>query len=193
LHTNMADSANLAMSVAGIQETASMRHNARDRAWPLLCTKWLQNFTMKTPMKFRLWCNLSFEPNTENNLCNKNQLDALFIFNLFHHPTSTCFGHMLPIIRSYTLYMYSNWYVLYFEADWLLAGSGWNFPSAASQPKRIIRTNCCTYRAYSVYVLMMGNTCPKYVEVKWRNKLSINIASSCFHYRDYQDARSAKC
>jgi hypothetical protein len=48
-----------------------------------------------------------------DNLCNENQLDARFILNLFRHSTSTCFGHMLPIIRRYSLYMYSNWYVLY--------------------------------------------------------------------------------
>jgi hypothetical protein len=28
------------------------------------------------------------------NLCNENQLDALFIFNLFRQTTSTCFGRI---------------------------------------------------------------------------------------------------
>jgi hypothetical protein len=41
-HTNTADSAILAMSVAGIEETASMRHKTRIRAWPFLGTKWLK-------------------------------------------------------------------------------------------------------------------------------------------------------
>jgi hypothetical protein len=27
-------------------------------------------------------------------LCNKNQLNALFILSLFHQTTSTCFGHI---------------------------------------------------------------------------------------------------
>jgi hypothetical protein len=30
-------------------------------------------------------------------------------------------GMLLPIIRRYSLYMYSNWYVLYVQVDWLLA------------------------------------------------------------------------
>jgi hypothetical protein len=158
----MADSAKLAKSVAGMHERASMRHNAGGRAWPLLCAKWLQNFTKKTPMKARLWCNLSFEPKTEKKpLCNENQLDILFILNLFRQSTSTCFGHILPIIRGYKLYMYnnlswmtelymySNWWELYFEADWLLAGSEWNYPSAASQPKCMTPTNCCKYAVYT--------------------------------------------
>jgi hypothetical protein len=29
-----------------------------------------------------------------DNLCNKNQLEALFIVNLFRPTTSTCFGHI---------------------------------------------------------------------------------------------------
>jgi hypothetical protein len=29
-----------------------------------------------------------------NILCNENQPDALFIFNLFRQSTSTCFGHV---------------------------------------------------------------------------------------------------
>jgi hypothetical protein len=41
-----------------------------------------------------------------DNLCKENQLNALFIFNLFCHSTSTCFRHMLPIIRRYKLCMY---------------------------------------------------------------------------------------
>jgi hypothetical protein len=27
-------------------------------------------------------------------LCNENQIDALFILNLFRHSTSTCFGYV---------------------------------------------------------------------------------------------------
>jgi hypothetical protein len=51
-------------------------------------------------------------------LCNENQLDALFIVNLFRQSSSICFGHvycpssggMHCIVR-----MYSNYYVLYNE------------------------------------------------------------------------------
>ena len=67
-HTNTVGSAKLAKSVAGIRETAGLRHNARIRAWPLLGTKWLQNFTMKIPKKDRIWCNPSFEPKPENHI-----------------------------------------------------------------------------------------------------------------------------
>jgi hypothetical protein len=64
-------------------------------------------------------------------LCNENQLDALFILNLFHHSTSTCFGHMLPIIRRYILYMYSNWYVLYVRLTDSWPGQDGNRPAAS--------------------------------------------------------------
>ena len=35
-------------------------------------------------------------------LCNKNQLDALFILGLFHQSASTCFGHIcsIPILAN---------------------------------------------------------------------------------------------
>jgi hypothetical protein len=48
-------------------------------------------------------------------LCNENQPDVLFILNLFLQSTSTVSGvySILPIIRRYSRYMYSNWYVLY--------------------------------------------------------------------------------
>jgi hypothetical protein len=32
----------------------------------------------------------------------------------------------IAIIRRYSLYILSNWYVLYIYVDWLLAVSGWN-------------------------------------------------------------------
>jgi hypothetical protein len=47
----------------------------------------------------------------------------------------------------------------------------------------VIRLTYNTYQLlyiYSVYLWMMGNTCPKHVEVEWRNKLRINSASSWF-------------
>jgi hypothetical protein len=39
----------------------------------------------------------------ERSFCNENQLEVLFILNLFRRSTSTRFGHLLPIIRRYTL------------------------------------------------------------------------------------------
>jgi hypothetical protein len=59
-------------------------------------------------------------------LCNKNQLDAPFIFSLFHQSTSTCFGHICGPSSGGILYIYNNWYVLCFSVDCLLAGMRWN-------------------------------------------------------------------
>ena len=53
--------------------------------------------------------------------CNKNQLDALFILSLFRQLTATCFGHIYRPLSGGIMYTYSNWYVLCFSVDWLLA------------------------------------------------------------------------
>ena len=81
-------------------------------------------------------------------LCNKNQLEALFILSLFRQPTSTCFGHICSPSSGGILYIYNNWYVLCVSVDCLLAG----WPTD-SQLKSTTRTICCTY---TVYILMMG-------------------------------------
>ena len=65
--------------------------------------------------------------NTIRGLCNKNQLNALFILSLSRHSTSTCFGHICSPSSGGILYIYSNWYVLCFLVDCLLAGLGWNW------------------------------------------------------------------
>ena len=58
-----------------------------------------------------------------SNLCNKNQLDALFILSLFHQSTSTCSGHICSPSSGGILYIYNNWYVLCFlVVCWL----GWD-------------------------------------------------------------------
>ena len=65
-------------------------------------------------------------------LCNKSQLDALFILCLFCQSTSTCFGHICSsssggILYIYIyIYIYNNWYMLCFFVDCLLARLGWN-------------------------------------------------------------------
>ena len=46
-------------------------------------------------------------------LCNKNQLDALFILSIFRQSASTCFGHIFSPSSGGILYIYNNWYVLY--------------------------------------------------------------------------------
>ena len=47
-------------------------------------------------------------------LCNENQLDALFILRLFPQSSSTCFGYICSPSSGGILYIYNNWYVLYF-------------------------------------------------------------------------------
>ena len=41
-------------------------------------------------------------------LCNKNQLDALFILSLFRQSTSTCFGYICSPSSGGTLYIYTR-------------------------------------------------------------------------------------
>ena len=52
----------------------------------------------------------------------ENQLVALFIPSLFRQSTSTCFGHVCSLSSGGLLYIYSNWYVLWFSFDCLLDG-----------------------------------------------------------------------
>jgi len=59
-------------------------------------------------------------------LCNKNQLDAPYILSLFSLSTSACFWHICSLSSGGILYIYSNWYVLCFSVDWLLAELWWN-------------------------------------------------------------------
>ena len=82
------------------------------------------------------------------NLCNENQLDALFILSLFHQSTSTCFGHIFCPSSGGILYIYENWYVLCFLVD--CSSPTW---TTHSQLKSTICTNCCIY---TVYLLTMG-------------------------------------
>jgi hypothetical protein len=54
-------------------------------------------------------------------LCNENQLDALFIVNLFRQSTSTCFEHICPSSGGiYTVYVQQLVRVSRF-GDWQLA------------------------------------------------------------------------
>ena len=81
-------------------------------------------------------------------MCNKNQLDTLFILSLFRLSTYTCFGQICSPSSGGILYLYNNWYVLCFLVDSVLAG----WPTHC-QLKSTTRTNCCIY---TVYLLMMG-------------------------------------
>jgi len=53
---------------------------------------------------------------------NEKQPDPLFILSLFRQSTSTCFGFICSPSSGGILYMYNNWYVLWFLVDCLLAG-----------------------------------------------------------------------
>jgi len=85
-------------------------------------------------------------------LCNKTQIDAMFILSLFRQSTSTCFGHICSPSSGGILYLYSNWYVLCCSVDCLHAGSISTRPTD-SQLNSTTRINCCIY---TVYLLMMG-------------------------------------
>ena len=50
-------------------------------------------------------------------ICNKNQLDALFTLSLFRQSTSTCFGHIGSPSSGGMLHIYNSWYVLSFSVD----------------------------------------------------------------------------
>ena len=50
-------------------------------------------------------------------LCNKKQLDALFILSFSHQSTSTCFGHICSPSSGGILYIYNKWHVLCFLVE----------------------------------------------------------------------------
>jgi len=56
-------------------------------------------------------------------LCNKNQLNSIFILSLFRQSASACFGHICSPSSGGVLYIYNNLYVLCFLVDRLLAGT----------------------------------------------------------------------
>jgi len=85
---------------------------------------------------------------------NVNQLYTLFILSLFRQSTSTCFGHICSPSSGGTLCIYTE------------VGTCWVF-----------------YHLLYIYSITPDDglqTWPKHVEVHWRNKLRINIASSWF-------------
>jgi hypothetical protein len=103
-------------------------------------------------------------------LCNKNQLDALFILSLFCQSTSTCFGHICSPSSGGIVYIYNNWYVLCFLVDWLLT-------NRQSTKKHNMYQLLYIYRIPPDDELQI---CLKHVEVDWQYKLRINSASTWF-------------
>ena len=74
--------------------------------------------------------------------CNENQLDALFILNVFRHSTSTCFAHICSQSSGGILCINNTLYVLRFSVDRLLTGP------TDSQLKSVTRTSCCIYTVH---------------------------------------------
>jgi hypothetical protein len=71
-------------------------------------------------------------------LYNENQLDALFILNLFRQSTCTCFGMFIAHHQEvFTVHVQQ---LVQFHPD----------PTSCQSPKRITRTSCCTYTVNSV-------------------------------------------
>jgi hypothetical protein len=97
-------------------------------------------------------------------LCNENQPDALFILNLFDNHLYMVRACLFPIIRMYSIYMYSMCCICS-VLTW----------SAASQLKRITLANFCTYTANTSWwwAISMPETC----RGEWRNKLNTTSAS----------------
>jgi len=65
-------------------------------------------------------------PYTQLELCNKNQLDALFILSLFRQSTVTCFGNICSPSSGGILYIYNTYQlsaVRGFDSRWC----HWNF------------------------------------------------------------------
>ena len=107
-------------------------------------------------------------------LCNKNQLDALFILSLFRQSTSTCFGHICSPLSGGILHIYNNWYMLCFQLTvcWL----GRDGTQFHLDPSRLLYI-------YSIPPDEGLQICPKHVEVDWQNKLRISSASGWFSLR----------
>jgi len=138
-------------------------------------------------------------------LCNKNQLDALFILSLFRHSTSTCFGHICSPSLGGVLCIYGNWYVLCFLVDSLLVGFHPNPANSQSTKKQNMYQLLYIYTQYNTswwslgvgqhrktfwnrytyihntswwWATNMPETCRG-----WRNKVRIVSASSWFLFR----------
>ena len=137
----------------------------------LACICFLNEWTKTNNLMFCWPCILI-------HLCNKHQLDELFILSLFRHSPSTCFGHICNPSSGGTLCIYNNWCVLCFLVYWLLAGWPANSQSTEKQ-----NTYQFLYIYIYIYIYIYSvppddglQICPKHVEGDWRN----NSASSWF-------------
>jgi hypothetical protein len=93
-------------------------------------------------------------------LCNENQPDALFIFNLFCHSTATCFGYVYcPSSGGIHCICTAvgTHYTFKLTGSWLLSRSG----QLPVNLKRVTHTNFCTYTVYTSWwwAVNMPKTC----------------------------------
>jgi len=111
----------------------------------------------------RIWCFFGW-PCISICLCNKDQLDALFILSLFPKSTSTCFSHICSPSSGGILYIYNNWYVSCF--------SGQQTVNWKSQHVSVAVYIYSTPPHDGLQISL------KHVEIDWGSKLRINSATS---------------
>jgi hypothetical protein len=79
-----------------------------------------------------------------------NQLDALFSRYLLFH-LSTCFEHLVLIIRRVKLYYYSIWYISHSVGDCLVCRSGRNCLEKSASSWLITRIKVAIYQSRITY------------------------------------------
>jgi hypothetical protein len=129
--------------------------------WRLEWWQLVAFFTYNFPLKQSLmlyketWFFMFCWPCISIYLCNKNQLEALFILNLFRQSTSTSFGHVCSSSSGGILCIYNTYKLL-----------------------------CvCVYIYIYIYIYIQCTSwwwATNMPEIDWRNKVRINSASSWF-------------
>ena len=113
-------------------------------------------------------------------LCNKNQLDALFILSFFRQSTYTRFGHSCSPSAGGVLYIYTTvgtYCAVQLTVFCRIAST--TYPANIQSTKKHK-----TYQLLYIYSILPDDglkICPKHVEVDRRNKLRTNSASSWFY------------
>jgi len=88
-------------------------------------------------------------------MCNKNQLDALFIHSLFRQLTSACSGHICSPSSGGIMHIY-NKLVRVVLFSWLSVPSQPGQQTVNQKAQKV--PICCIY---TVYLLMMGYKCAR--------------------------------
>ena len=115
-------------------------------------------------------------------VCNENQPDALFILSLFRQSTSTFYGHVWSPTSGGILCVYIYIYIYIHTHTHTTIGTCCAFQLTVCWPaNRQSTEGHNTYQLLYIYSIIPDDglqTCPKHVEVDWRNKLGINSTSS---------------